>query len=136
MGHQQRQCQQRQIKFAVKIVVYCCPYPFAFQDIERAAVGLGNSEKFKVILTVLLAIICFGETSNLMIKLIATAVLGVGILLMVEKKKTEQQAQGRSWMIYAVLAAVFAALIISSSVAFLFPKAILSLIDPLKSHVS
>ena len=67
-------------------------------------------DKSSTILTVLLAIICFGETSNLWIKLTATAILGVGIFLMVEKKKTEQHAQGRSWMVYAVLAAVFAAL--------------------------
>lgn len=67
-------------------------------------------DKSSTILTVLLAFICFGETSNLSIKLTATAILGVGIFLMVEKKKTEQHAQGRSWMIYAVLAAVFAAL--------------------------
>ena len=60
-------------------------------------------DKSSTILTVLLAIICFGETSNLVIKLIATAILGIGIFLMVEKKKAEQQAQGRSWMIYAVL---------------------------------
>ena len=67
-------------------------------------------DKSSTILTVLLAFICFGETSNLLIKLTATAILGVGIFLMVEKKKTEQHAQGRSWMVYAVLAAVFAAL--------------------------
>ncbi|MBS7275686.1 MAG: multidrug DMT transporter permease, partial [Eubacteriales bacterium] len=62
------------------------------------------------ILTVLLAIICFGETSNLVFKLIATAILALGIFLMVEKKMTEGQVKGRSWMIYAVLSAVFAAL--------------------------
>ena len=52
-------------------------------------------DKSSTILTVLLAIICFGETSNLVIKLIATAILGIGIFLMVEKKKAEQQAQGQ-----------------------------------------
>ena len=67
-------------------------------------------DKSSTILTVLLAIICFGETSNLAIKLIATAILALGIFLMVEKKKNTAQAQGRSWMIYAILAAVFAAL--------------------------
>ena len=67
-------------------------------------------DKSSTILTVLLAIICFGETSNLVFKLIATAILALGILLMVEKKKTEGQVKGRSWMIYAVLSAVFAAL--------------------------
>ena len=67
-------------------------------------------DKSSTILTVLLAIICFGETSNLVFKLIATAILALGIFLMVEKKKTEGQVKGRSWMIYAVLSAVFAAL--------------------------
>ena len=67
-------------------------------------------DKSSTILTVLLAIICFGETSNLAIKLIATAVLGVGIFLMVEKKQSEQKSQNKTWMIYAILSAVFAAL--------------------------
>ena len=68
-------------------------------------------DKSSTILTVLLAIICFGETSNLAAKLIATAILAAGILLMVEKKQTEQVEEGgRSWMIYAVLSAVFAAM--------------------------
>ena len=67
-------------------------------------------DKSSTILTVLLAIICFGETSNLAVKLIATAILALGIFLMVEKKKNTAQAQGRSWMVYAILAAVFAAL--------------------------
>ena len=67
-------------------------------------------DKSSTVLTVLLAIICFGETSNLAIKLVATAILAMGILLMVEKKKTEQRKKGRAWMLYAVLAAVFAAL--------------------------
>lgn len=67
-------------------------------------------DKSSTVLTVLLAIICFGETSNLAIKLIATAILGVGILLMIEKKQTEKDEKNRAWMIYAVLSAVFAAL--------------------------
>ena len=67
-------------------------------------------DKSSTVLTVLLAIIFLGETSNLAIKLIATAILAVGILLMVEKKKGNVQAKGHAWMIYAVLSAVFAAL--------------------------
>ena len=67
-------------------------------------------DKSSTILTVLLAIICFGETSNLAVKLLATAILAAGILLMVEKKQVEQVEGGRSWMIYAILSAVFAAL--------------------------
>lgn len=67
-------------------------------------------DKSSTVLTVLLAIICFGETSNLLIKLIATVILAVGIFLMVEKKKSENKETGHSWIVYAVLAAVFAAL--------------------------
>ena len=67
-------------------------------------------DKSSTILTVLLAIICFAETSNLAVKLIATAILAVGIFLMVEKKQAEQKTGHKSWMIYAVLSAVFAAL--------------------------
>ena len=67
-------------------------------------------DKSSTVLTVLLAIICFGETSNLAIKLIATALLAIGIFLMVEKKQAKQIIKGKSWMIYAVLSAIFAAL--------------------------
>ena len=80
------------------------------------ALSIGNInkvvpvDKSSTILTVILAIICFGETTNLAIKLIATAILGIGIFLMVEKKNSEEKAEKRVWVIYAVLAAVFAAL--------------------------
>jgi transporter family protein len=67
-------------------------------------------DKSSTILTVLLAIICFGETSNLAVKLIATVILAIGIFLMVEKKNNTKQAEGKTWMIYAILSAVFAAL--------------------------
>ena len=67
-------------------------------------------DKSSTILTVLLAIVCFGETANLAVKLIATAILAVGIFLMVEKKQTDRKSERRSWMIYAILSAVFAAL--------------------------
>ena len=67
-------------------------------------------DKSSTILTVLLAIICFSETSNLLVKLIATVVLAVGIFLMVEKKQAEQGAKKRTYIIYAVLSAIFASL--------------------------
>ncbi len=67
-------------------------------------------DKSSTILTVLLAIICFGETENLPVKLSGTVLLAVGIFLMIEKKKADTHTQKGSWMIYAVLAAVFAAL--------------------------
>lgn len=80
------------------------------------ALSLGNVnkvvpiDKSSTILTILLAIICFGETENLAIKLVCTVVLGVGIFLMVEKKQAEQNKTESKWMIYAVFSAVFAAL--------------------------
>ena len=67
-------------------------------------------DKSSTVLTVLLAIVCFGEVSNLAVKLIATAILAAGIFLMVEKKQVEQKDGRKSWMIYATLSAVFAAL--------------------------
>lgn len=67
-------------------------------------------DKSSTILTVLLAIICFGETSNLVVKLIATLILGVGIFLMVEKKQSDKKVEGKTYIVYAVLSAVFAAL--------------------------
>ena len=67
-------------------------------------------DKSSTVLTVLLAIIFFNETSNLVIKLIATAILAAGILMMVEKKNADNNEIGKGWMLYAILAAVFAAL--------------------------
>ena len=67
-------------------------------------------DKSSTILSVLLAIICFGETEQLAVKLIGTAILAVGIFMMVEKKQSERKEESRVWMIYAVLSALFAAL--------------------------
>lgn len=67
-------------------------------------------DKSSTVLSILLAIIFFGETENLVIKLIGTAILSVGIFLMIEKKESEKSAKNGSWFIYAVLSAVFAAL--------------------------
>ena len=65
-------------------------------------------DKSSTILTVLLAIFLFGETNNLSIKLICTTLLAIGVMLMVEKKQSSG-SNGKGWMIYAVLSAVFAA---------------------------
>ena len=67
-------------------------------------------DKSSTILTVILAIVCFGETANILVKLLSTALLGVGIFLMIEKKNTQNNSRDKKWIIYAVLAAVFAAL--------------------------
>lgn len=67
-------------------------------------------DKSSTVMTVLLAIILFGETDHLAVKLIGTVLIGVGIILMVEKKKSQQNEPNRHWIIYAVFSAVFAAL--------------------------
>ena len=67
-------------------------------------------DKSSTILTVLLAIICFDEKTNLIIKLIATLIIGIGIFLMIEKKQTDKSAKNNKYIIYAVLSAIFAAL--------------------------
>lgn len=67
-------------------------------------------DKSSVILTVLFAIVLFGETNNLAVKLIGIALIGVGTYLMIEKKKNHNEPIGHIWILYAALSAVFAAL--------------------------
>lgn len=67
-------------------------------------------DKSSSVLTVLLAILVFGETNRLAVKLIAVSLIGVGALCMVEKKDTQSEKGRHGWLIYAVLSAVFAAL--------------------------
>lgn len=66
-------------------------------------------DKSSTILTVLLAIIIFGETHNLMVKLVGTVLIATGVFLMIEKKDVTPQENQKGWMVYAVLSAVFAA---------------------------
>lgn len=67
-------------------------------------------DKSSTVLTVLLAIILFGETGHLVVKLIGTALLAVGVFLMIEKKKAENKETKRTWLPYAIGSAIFAAL--------------------------
>ncbi len=67
-------------------------------------------DKSSTVLTVLLAIILFSETEHLAVKLIGTALLAVGVFLMIEKKETETKTTKRVWLPYAIGSAVFAAL--------------------------
>ena len=67
-------------------------------------------DKSSTVLSVLLAIILFGETHNLPAKLIGTVLLGIGIFMMVEHKQAEQHDNSSRWILYAALGAVFAAL--------------------------
>ena len=80
------------------------------------ALSIGNVnkvvaiDKSSTVLTVLLAIILFHETDHLAVKLIGTVLLGIGVILMVEKKAV-QAVNGNTYIIYAAGSAVFAALI-------------------------
>lgn len=67
-------------------------------------------DKSSTAMAVLLAIVLFGETSHLEVKLVGTAVIAVGTFMMIEKKQGASGGQSRSWLVYALLAAVFAAL--------------------------
>jgi transporter family protein len=67
-------------------------------------------DKSSTVLTVLLAIIIFGETNNLPAKLIGITLIAIGVFLMIEKKDVQSKEQKKGWFIYAALAAVFAAL--------------------------
>lgn len=67
-------------------------------------------DKSSTILSILLAIILFGETENLAVKLTGTAILTAGIYLMVEKKQDCEKGNGNQWKFYAILSALFAAL--------------------------
>ena len=80
------------------------------------ALSIGNVnqvvpvDKSSTVLTVLLAVVLFHETANLAVKLVGTALLAVGIYLMVEKKPAQEKKAARGWLVYAVGSAVFAAL--------------------------
>ena len=67
-------------------------------------------DKSSTVMTVVLAIILFQETNHLWLKLVSVALLTVGIFLMIERKQAGQTARDRIWILYAFLAAVFAAL--------------------------
>lgn len=69
-------------------------------------------DKTSTVLTVLLAIVLFSETSFLAVKLIGAAVILIGTMLMIEKKQetVDEASRSRSYILYAVGSAVFAAL--------------------------
>lgn len=67
-------------------------------------------DKSSTVLTVILAIILFSERENLVLKLTSTVILAVGILLMLERSQSSNGAKEKGWMLYALGAAIFAAL--------------------------
>ena len=67
-------------------------------------------DKSSTILTILLAILFLQETGHLVARLSGAVLLGAGIYCMIEKKDDLSSAKGRSWLLYASLSALFAAL--------------------------
>lgn len=67
-------------------------------------------DKSSTVLSVLLAIVIFGETGNLAWKLCGTLLIAVGTFLMIERKKTEAVSGQSVWFPWAAGSAVFAAL--------------------------
>lgn len=74
-------------------------------------------DKSSSVLSVLFAIILLGETTNLALKLICCALILAGTFLMIEKRAVPEPVEEprakktRTWLFYAVLSAVFAALV-------------------------
>jgi len=72
-------------------------------------------DKSSTILTVIMAMIFFGETNNLWVKIIGVIFLSLGIFMTVEKKPYKNEVEkeknaNNKWLPYAVASAVFAAL--------------------------
>lgn len=67
-------------------------------------------DKSSTVLATLLAIVLFGETSNLAVKLGGTAAVALGTFMMIEKKQGNGASSGRAWLAWAIGAAVCAAL--------------------------
>lgn len=117
------------------------PRPYAFLALSGLATGgswicyfkaLASDEvdrvvpidKSSAVISTLLAIVLFGETGHLAVKLLATAVILAGTLMMVRRRgagagtasnpaREELRASAspvQPWLVYAVLSAVFAAL--------------------------
>lgn len=68
-------------------------------------------DKSSTVISVILAIVILNETEHLAVKLVGTIILTIGIFMMINKSNSEQNKNKKSsWVIYAVLSAVFAAL--------------------------
>ena len=67
-------------------------------------------DKSSTILSVLLAILLLGEREHLAVKLVGTALLALGVFLMIERKEAGGARTDGIWLPYAIASAVFAAL--------------------------
>lgn len=67
-------------------------------------------DKLSTVISVLLAVVIFGETENLLFKLVGIVLFGIGIYLMIEKSAQSKETNSKMGLLYALLSAVFAAL--------------------------
>ncbi len=67
-------------------------------------------DKSSTIISVILAMVLFGETNNLAVKLIGIVFIGIGTFLMIEKRNVSKERKGSKWIVYAFFSAIFAAL--------------------------
>lgn len=88
-----------------------CSWLFYFKALQIGDVNkVVPVDKSSVVLTMILAMIFLGEDFN-WVKLLAIIFIGSGTYMMIERKKSSQNVQkGFKWLIYAILAAVFASL--------------------------
>ena len=84
----------------------CCFRALSLGHVNQVA----PIDKSSTVLTVLLAIVFFSETDHLPVKLLGTALLAAGTLLMTVGKAPAGTETSRKWPPYAILSAVFAAL--------------------------
>ena len=92
----------------------CCFKALSLGDVNKVV----PVDKSSAAIAALLAIVLFGETSSLAVKLISIVLITVGTYLMIEKKPKgndtsvmqDTNAHGHGWLWYAIGAAVFAAL--------------------------
>lgn len=66
-------------------------------------------DKSSTVLTIVLATIFLGESITLY-KTLGIIAIGVGTLMMIENKDTENKTEEKGWLFYAILSAVFASL--------------------------
>ena len=67
-------------------------------------------DKSSTVLTVLFAIVILGETQSLVVQLGGVVLILMGTLMIERKESHGDQQEGKRWLLYAVLSAVFAAL--------------------------
>lgn len=66
-------------------------------------------DKSSIVLTIILASLFLNEGMSL-IKLISIILIGLGTLLMIDKKDNSNKSNNKEWLIYALLSALFASL--------------------------